>query len=296
MGLGAGSKLVERLPRCALILGYGSGVITQSGYSSLSKTQIDLIVVVSNRDEFLLELERRMIITKCNRVACSLIQPEVCFFSDVELDSDKLYKIGVVEAGNFLRKLCDWDSSFYVPGRLQKPVKILYCESRNFEHRVQVALESNRRSALAAALLMFPDEQRHKFDVTSLFSSLVRLSYLGDIRMNFAENPKKVQNIVSAQSRLLLNLYEPHFEKVGIVRASSGGLICHKSPSGLWNDLPINFRRHAIQLADPQKALEATLSRINARESAYQAFAGLGTSGLTNSFRYLVRKVSKRFR
>jgi hypothetical protein len=65
-----------------------------------------------------------------------------------------------------------------------------------------VASRENLRHALRAALLMLPGE----FSAEELYTAIAALSYNGDWRMVFGENPFKVSNIVAAQISLFHSL------------------------------------------------------------------------------------------
>ena len=67
------------------------------------------------------------------------------------------------------------------------------------------AARANLRHALSAALLMLP----HTFTARELYRTIAGLSYTGDFRMVFGENPNKVSNIVNASMTELHGLYAP---------------------------------------------------------------------------------------
>ena len=91
-------------------------------------------------------------------------------------------KYGVISKGYMLEDLKTW-SNLYTAGRLQKPVRIL-------KHNtvIEAAIKLNLESAVRTSLLMLPE----KFDEIDLYLNIAALSYVGDPRMYFGENPKKV--------------------------------------------------------------------------------------------------------
>ncbi len=95
---------------------------------------------------------------------------------------------------HLVRDLEEWET-FYIAGRLQKPVKIL----RN-DAKVRLATKQNLQNALRAAMLMLPE----RFSEEDLYLKIAGLSYRGDFRMMFGENPHKVFNIVYAQMVLAI--------------------------------------------------------------------------------------------
>lgn len=122
-------------------------------------------------------------------------------------------KYGVVNIETLCRDLSEWDT-LYLGGRLHKPVKIL-----RDEPRVRLANQINLLSALRVALLLLPE----KFSEHLLYSTIAGISYMGDIRMKlFAENPHKVQNIVSNQLPHFRKLYSPLIDQLPNVQFLSG--------------------------------------------------------------------------
>ena len=114
-----------------------------------------------------------------------------------------LIKYGVVNLDTISRDLREWDS-LYIAGRLQKPVKIL-----RDDPSVRLGNQVNLISAVRAALLMLGSS----FTERDLYTAIAGISYLGDPRMALpAENPRKVTNIVSAQSTNFRQLYTPLIE------------------------------------------------------------------------------------
>ena len=119
-------------------------------------------------------------------------------------DGRQLMKYGVISSKALEEDLRTW-SSFYISGRMQKPVawidgyemKIAAATPETQYDKVGVehlatAGEVNLRGAVAAALLLLPE----RFTEGQLYETITGLSYAGDFRMAIAENPDKVRNIV----------------------------------------------------------------------------------------------------
>lgn len=85
-----------------------------------------------------------------------------------------------------------------VVGRMHKPVSVVQSCAE-----LQGVLQLNLRSAVRAALLLLPET----FSDFELFTMIAGLSYRGDPRMTFGENPRKVKNIVSANLPHFHDLY-----------------------------------------------------------------------------------------
>jgi translocator assembly and maintenance protein 41 len=92
-------------------------------------------------------------------------------------------------------------------------VRIIKCD----HNWVKQAARENLRHALRAALLMLPST----FTSEQLFLALAGLSYIGDFRMVFGENPNKVANIVTKSMDHFHKLYDPVLEVCNRVHVSN---------------------------------------------------------------------------
>ncbi|OAX81651.1 hypothetical protein ACJ72_04006 [Emergomyces africanus] len=146
------------------------------------------------------------------------------YFNPYVTVNGTLIKYGVVNIDTLCKDLSDWDS-LYLAGRLQKPVKILR------DHpKVRLANQVNLLSAVRVALLLLPP----KFTEQQLYSTIAGISYMGDPRMAFAaEDPRKVNNIVSSQMTNFRRLYAPLIETLPNVAFND-----HQCSSLDWVDNP----------------------------------------------------------
>ncbi|XP_031259001.1 phosphatidate cytidylyltransferase, mitochondrial-like [Pistacia vera] len=128
--------------------------------------------------------------------------------------NDKMLKYGVVGMHDLVQDMLNWER-FYLSGRLQKPVHILV-DNLDMANTNSV----NLRAALSAALLPLPS----KFTEEDLFAKICSLSYMGDLRMLFAEDKNK--KIVQGQFDLFHLMYKPfleEYEAKDFLRVSSSG-------------------------------------------------------------------------
>ena len=283
-------NLVTRNTR--LLIGYGSGIVPQSSLVVDKSALLDFLVVVNNHKDYIRYLRLIGIISSSSATIARYIPNEVVYFPNIPIcHGSQRMKLGVVSFDHFISRLEDWNNSFYIPGRMQKPTKLIFSEE-TAKHELELAQRANLQAALVSGIIMRTDlEMINDYE---LFRDIVSLSYMGDIRMGIAENPMKIDNIVSAQMEQIRELYKPFFNDVGLDTTDPSRWVCRKNSEELWNMLPVMFRRKAVQSPNFRTALIATLSNINRRESVYQAIGGLGTAGLSNSAKYLARKVSKR--
>ncbi|KAL7276537.1 Mitochondrial translocator assembly and maintenance protein 41 [Rhizina undulata] len=204
---------------------YGSGVFSQ-GKGTSEKPMIDLIFGVTYTQHWhSLNLTQHpdhySFLGKFGSAAVTYVQDKmgagVYFNPYVEINGT-LVKYGVVNLDTLCRDLSEWDT-LYLAGRLQKPVNIL-----RDDPRVRLGNQINLVSAVRVALLLLPE----KFSEQRLYNAIAGISYMGDPRMKFAENPHKVQNIVSNQLPNFRRLYSPLIDQLPNVN--------YVSNKASWND------------------------------------------------------------
>ncbi|CDJ61832.1 hypothetical protein, conserved [Eimeria maxima] len=119
----------------------------------------------------------------------------------------------------------------YMAGRMQKPVSISWWgDTAERRKEFDDALETNRRNALRLALLLLPEE----VTLECLLKEIVSLSYRGDFRVLFAEDPNKAKAIVNGQGDALCSIYLPLLSEIPSVHLEvEGGPLCTGEPSVL---------------------------------------------------------------
>ena len=192
--------LLRYFPSVEFAFAYGSGVVEQGGYkyeqSDPSKLpMMDFILVVENSEQWheanmlqnpshytsIIPLGSKYVAKFQDKVPARL-----WFNAYIPMKSKgcvgRLMKYGVINKEYMLEDLNTW-SNLYTAGRLQKPVRVL---KHNAE--IEEAIKNNLESAVRTSLLMLPE----KFEEIDLYLNIASLSYVGDPRMYFGENPKKV--------------------------------------------------------------------------------------------------------
>lgn len=251
------------------------------------------------------------------------LPPSIYYNVDAPLKGFKgsapvFYKYGVIGVDLLIDDLKNW-SYLYTAGRLQKPVYELKTISESLQAsndptyaRLKAAMADNWRHALAAALLDLPE----RFSDTDLYTSVVALSYRGDVRMAVGENPHKISNIVRAPG----NLERFHsMYSTGIKSLSDGGFLSVKrlSESGQPVEFRQDLRRHKAlveehlplkirklmeahtstsgKAVDPSQALRVA-ENIVRRYSFRQTVKGFVTIGPVGAVAYAARKLLKNLR
>lgn len=207
---------------------------------------------------------------------------------------------------------------------MQKPVKIL----KAYEALAE-AQRMNLRSAVRAALLLLPES----FSDFDLFTMIAGLSYRGDFRMTFGENPRKVKNIVTANLSHFHELYSPvlaTFSSLTAAAADKGRFSQDLSPrvrASHLRQLPMALRQFLVprklrdvmsserstkivhsreegdkalrdaweQLSGKKtsKMVKLAIHKVVARSSLTQGFKGVFTAGVWKALVYSLHKMNK---
>ncbi|CAI4062254.1 hypothetical protein SKDZ_07G2970 [Saccharomyces kudriavzevii ZP591] len=257
---------------CRFAFGYGSGVFEQAGYSEKdSKPQIDIILGVTYPSHFhsinmrqnpqhysSLKYFGSEFASKFQQIGAGV------YFNPFANINGHDVKYGVVSMETLLKDVATWNT-FYLAGRLQKPVKIL----KN-DLRVQYWNQLNLKAAATLAKHYTLEKNNNEFDEFQFYREITALSYAGDIRYKLGgENPDKVNNIVTKNFKRFQEYYKPIYKEV------------------VLNDsfyLPKGFT-----LKNTQRLL---LSRIS-KSSALQTIKGVFTAGVTKSIKYAWAKKLK---
>ncbi len=285
------------------VFGYGSGVFHQKGYSLQKKSMIDLILVVKNKNTWQQENLRRnpTDYPKSARILFSNINLErISYLTGVTYQTHiafegYLFKYGVVSEQDFLNEMTTWNrqgenhkwNTFFLPGRFQKPIRPYRCD----ENLVK-AIQKNRELALLIALYTLKES---KMTLTGLYKHLCNLSYLGDIRMLFVENPNKVSNIVDASFPLFVKIYGMQTEYFHT--NVDGTISIHYSTvtKKLEEYLPQDMeKKKVLEKSNGSELILKRIQKINRRESIIQPAIGVLTAGPVTSLKYVHEKMLKK--
>lgn len=114
------------------------------------------------------------------------IRPGVLYNTYIDFENTPL-KYGVTTMWNLRGDLREWQT-LYLAGRMQKPIRLL-----KSDEMTEAAMRMNHLGAVRTALLFLPEN----FLERDLYETIAGLSYIGDSRNGFAENPAKVRNMVN---------------------------------------------------------------------------------------------------
>lgn len=296
--------------------GYGSGVFNQGVKSQTRSRQIDMVFGVQNAKEWhktnIQQNPHHYSFLKY--FGCSFvgyIQNNFgagLYYNPFTEIQGHTVKYGVVELNTLNQDLSQW-KTLYLAGRLHKPVVTV---KTNIE--VEQMQKANLLSAMSTALLLLPNigstastdvtsehAEQNTFTELDLYMKIASISYMGDVRMAFAEHPKKIFNIVDNQFSLFRDLYTPLYNETGVHVVKDDGirtLLKLKPNNELIMNLPLSIR--ALILSNGGKEVlplqvSKAVAEVVRKSSFTQSFKGLLTAGPRRSLAYGVHKLQKRY-
>ncbi|KAH7290300.1 hypothetical protein KP509_30G041300 [Ceratopteris richardii] len=222
-----------------------------------------------------------------------------------------MIKYGVIGMGDLAEDLLTW-KSLYISGRLQKPVRFLV-DNWDMAKVNQV----NLHAAASTALLLLPSQ----FSEEDFYAKICGLSYMGDIRMLFAEDKNKVQRIVKGSSKHFHRLYRAplfHMAAEGILELprtfgdvrslikrdcspyATKSLVRSLPETILQKMFPYVRIRHNSELllssGEASEHVQRAIRSIVRSSSTKQMLSGLLAAGALNSLQYVWKKTMKALR
>ena len=292
------TSFVKNRPESLGAYGYGSGVFRQSGYGIKDDPQIDLIFLVEdlkdwhlenmrvNKDDYSLLGKLYVNVSSLKRLKG---RNRITYYSQI-YENGYRFKYGVMEEEDFLSFLDSWDN-FFIAGRFQKPVLQIKGTEKEEE-----AIKKNKRQALLVAALMSPA----KLSKVDFYKILCSLSYNGTLRMYVAENPHKVDNIVTGSYDRLNELYDLD---VDFIKELDNDMIeiDHMMAIRHIKELPIGLLKYLyenncdfLNIISIREGINNYLSIHNKIEEINQTIDSIKTNGIVRSAPYLLAKVKKR--
>lgn len=292
--------------------GYGSGVFSQGSSANSKPRQIDMVFGVDNAAKWhaqnleqnphhysgLKYLGSDVVGMVQNKIGAGVYYNPFVRFGKNDV------KYGVVELETLRRDLTQWET-LYLAGRMQKPVRIV-----KDEPSISFAQQKNLKAAMSTALLLLPTN----FSEFELYMKIAAVSYMGDVRMAFAENPMKVQNIVTNQFDMFRRLYLPLMEELEVKSLASTEVNENDKVGPLSKGLPLSQpeRHYAKLVTHLPKRFGAMVTKKNTGEvrqlrvsnaiariikwpSFTQSIKGVLTAGINRSVVYSLAKLRKRF-
>ncbi|XP_051147390.1 uncharacterized protein LOC127262645 isoform X2 [Andrographis paniculata] len=271
-------SFLETLPQVEFCCVYGSSLHT----NNLDKSSmIDLILGVADPQQWHAENLKR------NR---DHYAPWIAHFGGAQLITDVADEIGVGVHFNP-----------FVP---HKDKVDLIVDTLN----VRELNELNLTASVAATLLLWPSLVTE----VQLYSNICRLSYMGDVRMLFAEDRDKVAKIVNSQLPLFQTLYRPRLkalqskevirmfydtdQTLHIQEGNGKGALLDQLPRRIISLTEAKLGSNIRPGTCPDGAayyLQTVLKRKVMISSARQAVAGLLSAGINRGLRYAGRKMLK---
>ena len=280
--------------------GYGSGIFKQAGYTLQKKPMIDTIFIVENPHLWHKENMKKnpSDYSLSGRIALKYFDLNavksttgVTYQSNISFQHST-FKYGIIGKKRFMDSMMGNWEHFFIQGRFQKPIYTIFSNDE-----IDKAIQENRDLAIYIALLTL---KKHKPNILDLYHQICSLSYRGDIRMLFAENPNKVRNIIQGSFDSFIEMYGT--ENDYFYTKENGELVIDYSLLyGSLALLPDTLYKYLMQkgysINQPKhiaNVLEDKMSKINKRDSIIQPIIGIITVGPIKSISYLSEKIKKK--
>lgn len=287
---------ISTLPEVVDIIGYGSGIKNQEGYTDDIKRQIDLILTVNDIYEFH-KLNFKKYPNIYSNIGIKLIKhvnsigTDINYVSNIDYKNNT-YKIGVINKNDLSKDLITWDN-MYMDGRCQKPISTL-----KIRDKVKNEIIYNRLNALKIALLL-----NHNKTITEqeLYETICSLSYIGDIRMTMhCENPDKIKNIVNGSKIEFREIYNEVNDnlfdiKNNIISTNTDKILNSilDIPESLLKYLHKHMDLNNINIDELNNNIINYLKITNFKSSIAQPIKSIIINGTEKSLNYLKEKRKK---
>ena len=287
---------ISTLPEVVDIIGYGSGVKNQEGYTDDIKRQIDLILTVNDIYEFH-KLNFKKYPNIYSNIGIKLIKhvnsigTDINYVSNIDYKNNT-YKIGVINKNDLSKDLITWDN-MYMAGRCQKPISTL-----KVRDKVKNEIIYNRLNALKIALLL-----NHNKTITEqeLYETICSLSYIGDIRMTMhCENPDKIKNIVNGSKIEFREIYNEVNDnlfdiKNNLISTNTDKILTSilDIPDSLLKYLHKHMDLNNINIDELNNNIINYLKITNFKSSIAQPIKSIIINGTEKSLNYLKEKRKK---
>lgn len=287
---------INTLPEVVDIIGYGSGVKNQEGYTDDIKRQIDLILTVNDIYEFH-KLNFKKYPNIYSNIGIKLIKhvnnigTDINYVSNIDYKNNT-YKIGVINKNDLSKDLITWDN-MYMAGRCQKPISTL-----KIRDKVKNEIIYNRLNALKIALLL---NNNKTITEQELYETICSLSYIGDIRMTMhCENPDKIKNIVNGSKIEFREIYNEVNDnlfdiKNNIISTNTDKILNSilDIPESLLKYLHKHMDLNNINIDELNNNIINYLKITNFKSSIAQPIKSIIINGTEKSLNYLKEKRKK---
>ena len=287
---------ISTLPEVVDIIGYGSGVKNQEGYTDDIKRQIDLILTVNDIYEFH-KLNFKKYPNIYSNIGIKLIKhvnnigTDINYVSNIDYKNNT-YKIGVINKNDLSKDLITWDN-MYMAGRCQKPISTL-----KIRDKVKNEIIYNRLNALKIALLL---NNNKTITEQELYETICSLSYIGDIRMTMhCENPDKIKNIVNGSKIEFREIYNEVNDNLFDIKNNLISINTDKIltsildiPESLLKYLHKHMDLNNINIDELNNNIINYLKITNFKSSIAQPIKSIIINGTEKSLNYLKEKRKK---
>lgn len=271
------NSLKEVLPQTDAIIGYGSGMYAQKGYTENDKPDKDVIIVTPNFRQFLsqnYEMNREHFSPDFDKKNLEKKGKE-SYYSNIGClkfeHEGYRFKAMVISTETLKSDLRTW-KHFGMAGRLTKP--IMY---ENIPQDLEELIKQNRQNLVNVALLSHPEEV---MTVKDFYYTLSKLTYSGDFRTILpGEKKTKYKDIVDGA----LVFYEDTYKDL----IKTQEIICYNThPIKSITELPLELQNEiysALKTSDIENIDESKYKEIASTIKKY-----FYTKNLNNSIKLAI--------
>lgn len=294
-------NLKQDLPETIAVIGYGSGIYRQTGYTDGEIPDKDIIIIADDFKDYLIEdyeknpshfsadFDKKILLSK---------KAKEKFYSNVGClkfyHNGVHFKAMVISMQALKQDLNTW-KYFGMAGRLTKP--ILY---GNIPQDLEQLIQMNRENILVTALLF---NNNHQISDNELYNTISKLTYMYDFRTILpGEKKSKSSDIVSGA----FDFFEEAYSENDIIKVNNG-IIKNPHPVELIENLPDNLRiyltSHNIDLTSSNEnnlkkissLINAYFRKTNFPNSIRLALSSSTTLGKKETVHHALNKVKRHF-
>ena len=289
--------LEKSMPKTEAIIGYGSGIYKQKGYSKEEKPDKDVIIIVDDFKDFLIEdyhINPEHFSDDFDKNILYKKKEKTNFYSNLgclKFYYDEIHFKAMVISKDALDKDLQTWKYFGMAGRLTKP--ILY---KSIPEDLEKKIIKNRERILITAFLLNVKDQLSKEE---LYNTISNITYMYDFRTILpAEKKTKSSEIVDGAFEFFDNAY-------GKLIEAEKGIIINPHPIDMIEDLPDNLKEDLEKFKDKNitkeelekisKTINNYFRKTNFINSIRLALSSGTTLGKKETIKHGLSKVKKHF-
>ncbi len=291
--------LEKSMPKTEAIIGYGSGIYKQKGYSEEEKPDKDVIIIVDDFKDFLIEdyqLNPEHFSNDFDKNILYKKKEKANFYSNLgclKFYHDNIHFKAMIISKDALEKDLQTWKYFGMAGRLTKP--ILY---QNIPEDLENKIIKNRERILTTAFLLNIKDELSKEE---LYNTISNITYMYDFRTILpAEKKTKSSDIVNGA----FDFFDRTYGSLELIK-NQNNIIINPHPVNMIEDLPEKLKEDLEKFKDKNitqeelekisKVINNYFRKTNFINSIRLALSSSTTLGKKETIKHGLSKVKKHF-